>query len=352
MPTTQILLEAKPKEFKKDLEKKLKKRLLALLRDDGKGHHHARYADRLELLDVQIVPLSVDPYFTAAIYYDLGLIRISEGFLNDPSTFYQLHVLIRHELAHLFLSHQIRMANKLGEEMHLKTQFSASLHRLINIIADDEISNRKYSDEDKIIVRNMVLNGRVIGGLVTEDHKEDWIHLSIEEMHERLEAEIEKISAQIKSGRSMKSITAETEGDLIATEILKTYIYTDIDSGSIIQDTLKDFIDKGCPLEDGKLQGSLRELAENIYKRLDGEVLSDDEVRKLLKKIAVAAPTENLDIFDDGSVYVYSPEEKYVAVEVLKKYKSEYAEWYDKVISTLKDDFSEEELEELLSVLK
>lgn len=37
---------------------------------------------------------------------------------------------------------------------------------------DDEISNKKYTDEDKEIVRNMWLNGRLIGGLVTEDHRD------------------------------------------------------------------------------------------------------------------------------------------------------------------------------------
>ncbi len=352
MPTEQILFEAPRREFKKDEEKRLKRRLVALLRDDGKGHHHAKYADRLELLDIQIVPLSVDPNFTASISYDRGIVRISEGFLNDPGTFYQLNVLMRHELAHNFLMHQVRMAYKLGEMAHVRTSFSSSLHRLHNIIADDEISNRKYSEEDKIIVQNMVLNGRVIGGLVTEDHRKDWIHLSIEEMYDRICEEIEAINSKLRSGRSKKSVAAEMAGDPISTEILDTYIYTDTDSGSIIKGTLKDFIAKGCAMEDGRLSGPLREIAEQIYKKLDGVVLTDTEVRDLLKKVATTSPVEVLDLFDDGSIELYTPEEKYIAVEILKKYKSEYAEWYDKVMITLCDDFTEEELRELLNVLE
>jgi hypothetical protein len=349
MPTEQILFEAPRREFKKDEEKRLKKRLVALLRDDGKGHHHAKYAERLELLDVQIVPLRVDPNFTASVSYDEGIVRIGEGFLNDPGTFYQLHVLIRHELAHIFLMHQVRMAYVLDEMHHVRAQFSQALHRLQNIIADDEIANRKYSDEDKIIVQNMELNGRIIGGLVTEDHRKDWVYLSIEEMYYRICEEIEAVNDKLLKGYSEEEIAGD---DFISKEILNTYIYTDIDSGSLIKGTLKDFIANGYSLNGLKLRGIFRDIVEQIYNKLDGVILTDKEVRDLLKKIATASPIKKVDLFDDGSVELYTPEEKYIAVEILKKYKSEYAEWYDKVISTLSKDFTEEELRELLSVLE
>jgi hypothetical protein len=198
----------------------------------------------------------------------------------------------------------------------------------------------------------MVLNGKEIGGLITEDHRKDWIHLSIEEMYDRICEEIEAINNKLRSGRSKKSVAAEVADDFIGTEILDTYIYTDIDSGSIIKGTLKDFISKGCVLEGGKLSGPLREIAEQIYKKLDGVMLTDTEVRNLLEKVATASPIEVLDLFNDGTVELYTPEEKYIAVEILKKYKSEYAEWFDKVISALGEDFTEEELRELLSVLE
>jgi hypothetical protein len=352
MPTEQVLFEAPRREFKRDEEKRLKRRLVSLLRDDGKGHHHAKYAERLELLDVQIVPLKVDPKYTASISYDEGIVRIGEGFLNDPDTFYQLNVLIRHELAHNFLMHQVRMAYKLGEMAFVRTSFSRSLHRLHNILADDEISNRKYSEEDKIIVRNMVLNGREIGGLVTEDHRKDWIYLSIEEMYDRICEEIEAINDKLKRGLSKKDVATSIGADSIGQEILDTYIYTNINSGSIIKGTLKDFAAKDYSLGGKKLGGPLREIVKLIYESLDGVILTDEEVSGLLKKISTSSPIEVVDLFDDGVVELYTPEEKYIAVEMLKKYKSEYAEWFDKVIETLGEDFTEEELNELLGVLK
>ena len=43
------------KEFMTDREQKLKTRLIALLRDDGKGHRHAKFAKRLENFIIKIV---------------------------------------------------------------------------------------------------------------------------------------------------------------------------------------------------------------------------------------------------------------------------------------------------------
>jgi hypothetical protein len=248
--------------------------------------------------------------------------------------------------------HQVRMAYHLGEKNYGHVKFSQSLARLHNIIADDEISNRKYSAEDKIIVRNMTLNGRVIGGLVTEDHRKDWISMTIEEMYDNLADEIAKIQDELLAGRSMTDLAAEKADDFISKEILDTYIYVDIDSESDIEGiTLKDFIKSGCRTEEGQWAKSYRDIAEVIYKELDGVTLNDTEVRKMLLKVAKSSPVEQIDLFNNGAVELHTPEEKYVAVEVLKKYKSEYAEWHDKVISAL-DELSDAEIRELMDLLK
>jgi hypothetical protein len=60
-----VIKEAKV--IQTDVEKKLKRKILALLRDDGKGHHHAKYAARLERFPLKIVPRSEEPDFVAAI---------------------------------------------------------------------------------------------------------------------------------------------------------------------------------------------------------------------------------------------------------------------------------------------
>lgn len=343
------LFEAK-REFMSDEEKRLKKKLIALLRDDGKGHHHAKYADRLEKFDIQIVPLKADPKHTASISFVKGIITIGEGFLTDPATFYQLNVLLRHELAHNLLMHQVRLAYKLGEDKHMHMALSQSLHQLHNIIADDEISNRKYSEEDKIIVRNMTLNGREIGGLVTEDHRKDWINMSIEEMYDKICAEIAEIHEQLLSGRSISDIARERD-DVIGSSIIDTYIYLDLTSASFIPGTLKAFVENGGKLGKGKLRSDFFEIITKVFEELDGKDMTDSEVKKLLKKVADSLPTEPLDLFDNKKVILYTPEEKYIAVETLKKYKSEYTEWFDKVISSL-DELSDEEIKELVDMLK
>lgn len=157
-------------EFSTEDERTLKSKLIKLLRTNG----HNKFADRLNKFSLKIVALEDEPR-TAAISFDTGTIFINEGFLSDPKTFKQLDVLMRHELAHNLMMHQIRMAHELekkyGNEMGKSLSKSVSLHQLLNIIMDDEISNTRYTAEDKKTVQNMVLNGKVIGGLVTELHR-------------------------------------------------------------------------------------------------------------------------------------------------------------------------------------
>lgn len=350
--TNQNLLEAKPKEIAmSSKEKVLKKKLIALLRDDGRGHHHAKYAERLEKFDIQIVPTSVDPMFTAAISFDTGIIYIGEGFLSDPDTFFQLNVILRHELAHNLLMHQIRMSYKLGEESFARMRFSELLHRLHNIIADDEISNRKYTAEDKIIVRNMMLNGQLIGGLVTEDHRKDWVNLTVEEMYDKICAEITETQEKLLDGYSVKELKSYYR-DPVGSAILDSYIYSDILSASTIQGPLKTFIERGCKLKSGlKWKAIFRDIAEQIFTKLDGKVTDDKEILAYMEKISKSSPVEVIDLFSDNSVKLYTPEEKYIALDVLKKFKSEYEEWYGKVVSAL-EELRDDELLELCDMLK
>jgi len=165
-----ILREDAQKEIQLDREISLKNRLIRFLRTgrlrDPKTKKilkqyppHAKYAERLNDFDVKIVPLNKKPQ-TAAISFDEGVIYINEGFLLNPSTFGQLNVLMRHELAHYLMNHQLRMMHniveKYGEKGWTHISMSNSLHELMNIIEDFEISNERYTDEDKITVKNMM----------------------------------------------------------------------------------------------------------------------------------------------------------------------------------------------------
>jgi hypothetical protein len=145
------IVEATAREVSTKRETVLKKRLLALLRDDRRGHKHAKYAERLEDFIIKIVPYKEDPKMTAAISFDEATIYISDGFLQGgiwkdetktqySDDFYQLNVLMRHELAHYLMQHQIRMMHKIiekyGEDGGTRISMSQSLHHLMNIIED------------------------------------------------------------------------------------------------------------------------------------------------------------------------------------------------------------------------
>lgn len=158
-------------EFSTEQERRLKNRLIKLLRKNG----HNKFADRLENFSVKITALNDPKYKTAAISFDQGIIYINEGFLTDTRTFNQLDMLMRHELAHNLMMHQIRMTNyfeqKYGKEMGNSLINSVSVNDLLNIIMDDEISNTRYTAKDKELVRNLRWNNEIISGLVTEDHR-------------------------------------------------------------------------------------------------------------------------------------------------------------------------------------
>lgn len=336
------ILEAK--RFMTDRERKLRAALVKLLRDDGKGHRHAKYAERLAKFDVNIVPLSADSNFTAAISFDTGVIYISEGFLLDPSLFYQLNVLMRHELAHNLLMHQIRMMNYLGEDAWKIFGSSASLHKILNIIMDDEISNKKYSAEDKEVVRNMYLNGRVIGGLVTEDHRADWLDLPVEQLYDRIKKELDELHEQLINGFQLKIKNDSTgQPDFITSNLASTFMYNDTESSSIIKGSLDKFIKNGCSLktQNGAVQLSseYRSVAEAIYNSLTVEPISAQQIEDLITLIARSHPAVKTDLIhpETGEIMVtlYSPESKLVAQNVLKKYRSAYDDWYKKVLKVL-----------------
>jgi hypothetical protein len=94
------------------------------------------------------------------------------------------------------------MMHEIGEIPYSHVRMSRSVHELINIIADFEISNKKYTTEDKKIILNLYINGQVIKGLVTDMHREEWVKLPIEEMYHKVLEELEQISTDIKTAGS------------------------------------------------------------------------------------------------------------------------------------------------------
>lgn len=76
-----------------------------------------------------------------------------------------------------------------------------------------------------------------------------------------------------------------------------------------------------------------KKVAEAVYNGLHGmSEISDEYIQTLLEQIADSGILSIITLSINGTnVKLTSPEEKYIASEVLKKFRSEYKEWYDKV---------------------
>lgn len=154
------------------------------------------YPTYASLLDLFHVNLTEDPNVVAYMEPGKGRIVINSGLdINQVST------VVRHEILHEYLNHHKRLLNKLAKERNLdpdnlddlsvkEIEQSIYSNKAFNIAGDYEISNRGYTDNDKRIVRSILLNGKRLKGLVTEDDHPDWVDLSLEDMYDLLRDEM------------------------------------------------------------------------------------------------------------------------------------------------------------------
>ena len=391
--STEEIIEATAREVSTKREKVLKKRLLALLRDDGQGHKHAKYAERLEDFIIKIVDHKKNPRMTAAVNFDEATIYISDGFLSDPDTFYQLNVLMRHELAHYLMQHQLRMMHKFiekyGEDGGTRISMSASLHHLMNIIEDFEISNERYTDEDKIVVKNMKLAGREIGGLITEKIRGTWASMSVIEMYDALEEEIQKLQESILAKWQILDLDDIGEkDDYIHHNVKNTAFYIDVKAPTNFLGTLEKFVNNKAlyhffPFDEQDGQGriipcivkysslpdvyqkitkDIFEAITNGYKNASGNTVfyTKQQVRDLIVEIAKTNILQVYDVMDPAGaelLNLYTPEEKLIAIDALKALLPTLElrqTWYDKVTKTMGDDtkYSLDDLEAALAALE
>ena len=398
-----ILLEAGiEKHFMTREERLLRKKLVELLIKN----HHVKYAKRLSKFDINIVPLNVKggKDFTAAISFDEGVIYISEGFLQDEAVFFQLDVIMRHELAHNLMMHQIRMIKKLGDDLAKHFNSSMTIHELINIIEDLEISNTRYTEADKKIVRNMWLNGRLIGGLITEDLRKSWLDMPLEYMYEALEKEIDEINNLILAamedphGAEMEELEKlERNKDFMFFQVLEKIANYHISSGTLKKPSratgsLNDFIAGiasiylGIDENNNKMYLYFKELSpvhQEVLIELD-RVLNlkndtfntEENLEQICTDIAKTAITKSYILKNSDEqtgkteqVTIVSPEEKWLVLEFLKKHlgktkaklkvnvkkanhSDEYKEIYNKTIEVYDNDkYSEEDLLDILGAL-
>lgn len=161
-----------------------KKQIMDKLAKEG----YPTYAHLLDLFDLN---LTNDPKVVGFMIPDKGVIVLNRNLDID-----QVSTIVRHEILHEYLSHALRMQRHLGKDAY--DNRTPSIHNLINIAADYEISNRGYTEKDKDIVRAIKLNGEVLKGLVTEDEHPDWVDWSVEEMYDELKKQYDKDMESLK----------------------------------------------------------------------------------------------------------------------------------------------------------
>lgn len=150
-----------------------KDQLTDILRKQG----YATYARLLQLFDFYFTD---DPNVIAYMIPQRAAIVMNEGIKDEDTA----SVLIRHEILHEYLTHYERQLE--FDKAHPELNPSQGSNELSNIAADYEISNKGYTDADKVRVRSIMLNDKTLSGLVTEDDHQDWANLTFEEMYERL----------------------------------------------------------------------------------------------------------------------------------------------------------------------
>jgi hypothetical protein len=383
MQINRALLESSDitRHFMTDRERKTNKALCQLLINKG----HRKYAERFWKFDFNIIDSKKHPDFTAAISFDEATVFISDGFLGtSEAIFNQLDVLLRHELAHNLMMHQIRLMHVFKrlhkndpEEAYEHISYSASLHHILNIIEDFEISNKRYTDADKKIVKAMTLNGRVISGLITEEHRQNWANMPLEAMYNELSNELIAINSAIRSDpdwHPTKSGYSWGEIDQIKYEGAKIIAsYTNIMKPSGIRAPINVFIKSKIF---NRYADIYKKLITTIYEAFK-DFETDAEKQQLLdivKEIATTGPQETFDIINPrtGEIVttLYTPEDKVLANEVLKNLggninydplkfnikrktnSQEYKDAWNKVVSTLdKKQFDDETLNQVLAAL-
>lgn len=317
------------KHFMTGEERRVKKQLCQLLLDRG----HRKYAERFWKLDFNIISSKKYPDFTAAISFDEATVFLSDGFLGSgQGIFNQLDVLLRHEMAHNLMMHQIRLMyvfKKLHandpDEAYEQISYSCTIHDLLNIIEDFEISNKRYSAADKDIVRNMMLNGRIIGGLVTEDDR-GWEKMSLEQMYKELSDEMIRINSAIRSDPYWEPRSTTKHGKSVYDNIeystaKAVRLYSDVMKPSGIKAPIDIFMKSKIY---SKWPNVLQKLVKVIYEAFK-DYTSDTDKQLLLsivENIALSSPQQPCEILDPKTNKVihtlYTPETKLIVSDVIK----------------------------------
>ena len=172
---------------------------------------YATYAKLFMLFELR---LTSDPRFVGYMEPSKGRIT-----LNRTLAQHQMGLIIRHEILHEYLSHEIRLLDHLAEKNPDLAADEVTLKEILygddtfNVAADYEISNRGYTEQDKKDVRAIQLGGQIVSGLVTEDKHPDWVDLTVEEMYDLLKDEQEQAKQDAQQSQEGQTGGDQEQGD-------------------------------------------------------------------------------------------------------------------------------------------
>jgi hypothetical protein len=259
----------------------------------------------------------------------------------------------------------------------------------MNIIEDFEISNKRYTDEDKIVVKNMRLAGKEIGGLITEKIRGSWATMSVLDMYDALEDEIKSIQDSIHAKWQILDMDEiGDKNDYIHHNIKNTAFYIDAKAPTNFLGTLEKFINNKalyhffpfdqmtehgimpCIVRYSSLPDIYQEITKTIfdtitngYENSSGTTVfyTKQQVRDYVDQIAKSSILQvvTLNHPQDNTEFLtlYTPEEKLIAADALKALLPTLElrqTWYDKVTKTMGDDtkYSLDDLEAALAALE
>lgn len=180
------------------LEVAAKDKIKRILKEQG-------YPTYAKLFDIFDLNLTEDPNVIGYMVPTKAKIVINKNLSKD-----QVSLIVRHEILHEFLNHGPRgqkFEKQKYKDLFGKEGGSVGNHELSNMAADWEISNRGYTDNDKITSKNIILDGKILQGLVTEldNPGKGWENLTYEQMYDKLLDQykdnlndVEKLKQQLK----------------------------------------------------------------------------------------------------------------------------------------------------------
>ena len=230
----------------------------------------------------------------------------------------------------------------------------------------------------------MTLNGREIGGLITEEHRANWANMPLEAMYNELTNELISLHSAVRSDPYWEPRSKIEKGKRI-------YDPIDITGSGAVEETraiavYRDIMRPSgirAPMDVFMKSKAFSRFAD-IYKKLitaiydafkDFETDADKQsLLDIVKNIAETSPQETFDIIHPKTaeivVTLYTPENKMLANDVLKNIggninynplkfnikrktnSQEYKDAWNKVIKTLdKKQFDDETLNQVLAAL-